>query len=127
MASIQTKTSLSAKFRTRRRGGSTFEPLTLANSVVYPGGIQVATAGGQIAIEDPANLAIYTYNPPSGGSLGAPAQITPLSGSTNPITFAFTKNMTGLYTADSDEGDAFEYAYPAGGTTISTIAFDGRG
>jgi hypothetical protein len=103
-------------------GGSTFEPLTTANTISGPGGIQVTTAGGQIAIEDIYNQAIYTYNPPSGGSLGTPTQITPLGASTYPNAFAFTKNMTGLYTTDyRPNGDAFEYAYPAGGTPVSTL------
>jgi hypothetical protein len=54
-------------------------------------GIQVTTAGGQIAILDAANKAMYTYNPPSGDSLGTPAQITPLDASKFPFTFAFEK------------------------------------
>jgi len=107
-------------------GGSTFEQLTTTNIISAPGGIQVTTAGGQIAIEDGENNAIYTYNPPSGGSLGAPAQITPLGGPSFPLTFAFTKNMTDLYTADQD-GDAFEFAYPTGGTPVSTITIGGNG
>jgi hypothetical protein len=102
-------------------GGSTFEQLTTTNTIVSPGGIQVTTAGGQIAIEDAGAQAIYTYNPPSGGSLGTPTQITPLGGSTDPLTFAFTKNMTNLYAVDNATGDAFEYAYPTGGTPVSTI------
>jgi hypothetical protein len=106
-------------------GGSTFEQLTTTNTIGFPGGIQVATAGGQIAIEDAGNHAIYTYNPPSGGSLGAPTQITPLGGSASPQTFAFTRNMTNLYTADSASGDVFEYTYPAGGTAVSSFTIGG--
>jgi len=103
-------------------GGSTFEQLTTTNTVGSATSIQVTTAGGQIAIEDDQNQAIYTYNPPSGGSLGAPTQSTPLGGSEAPLTFAFTKNMTDLYVADAATGDVFEYAYPTGGTAVSTIA-----
>jgi hypothetical protein len=105
-------------------GGSTFEQLTTTNIIGLAAGIQVTTAG-QIAIEDPDERAIYTYNPPSGGSLGTPTQMTPLTGSQYPATFAFTKNMTDLYTADSDSGGAFEYAYPTGGPAVSTIAVSG--
>jgi hypothetical protein len=103
-------------------GGSTFEQLTTTNAIGSARGIQVTTAGGQIAILDYGNRAIYTYNPPSGGSLGTPTQITPLGDSANPYTFAFTKNMTDLYMADAGKGDAFEYSYPAGGTPVSTLA-----
>jgi len=103
-------------------GGSTFEQLTTTNIIGEAAGIQVTTAGGQVAIEDAFNRAIYTYNPPSGGSLGTPTQITPLSGGpAGPLTFAFTKNMTDLYVADYLSGDAFEYAYPTGGTPVATI------
>ncbi len=106
-------------------GGSTFEQLTTTNAIVEADGIQVTTAGGQIAIEDSREQAIYTYDPPSGGSLGAPTQTTSLEGSSFPNTFAFTKNMTDLYTADTASGDAFEYAYPTGGAPVSTIAVGG--
>ncbi len=106
-------------------GGSTFQQLTTANTIADAEGIQVTTSGGQIAIEDTGNYAIYTYNPPSGGSLGTPVQITPLGASSNPKTFAFAKTMTDLYTTDDiGNGDAFEYAYPTGGTPASTITVD---
>jgi hypothetical protein len=102
--------------------GSTFERLTTTNTIGFATGIQVTTAGGQIAIEDAAAQVIYTYNPPSGGSLGTPTQITPLGASRDPYTFAFTKDMTNLYAADkTTNGGAFEYAYPTGGTAVSTI------
>jgi len=102
-------------------GGSTFEQLTTTNTFGEATGIQVTTAGGQIAIEDIDNQAIYTYNPPSGGSLGTPTQITPLGGTAAPETFAFTKNMANLYTEDTKGGDFLEYAYPTGGTPVSTV------
>jgi len=103
-------------------GGTTFEQLTTTNTIVNPTGIQVTTTGGQIAIEDSGNQAIYTYNPPSGGSLGAPTQTTPLSGSGNEKSFAFTKSMADLYTSDFYGGEVLEYTYPTGGTPVSTIS-----
>jgi hypothetical protein len=106
-------------------GGSRFEPLTTTNAIGFAAGIQVTTSG-QIAIEDAGKQDIYTYNPPSGGSLGAPTQITSLGASHEPITFAFTKNMTNLYAADNaNSQDAFGYAYPTGGTPASTIRVGG--
>jgi hypothetical protein len=106
-------------------GGTTFVQLTTTNAIGDPTGIQVTTAGGQIAIEDSRNQAIYTYNPPSGGSLGAPTQTTPLGGSGNEKSFAFTKNMADLYTTNFFGGNVFEYTYPTGGTPVSTIAVGG--
>jgi hypothetical protein len=105
-------------------GGSTFVQLTTTNAINTATGIQVTTAG-QIAIEDGINDAIYTYNPPSGGSLGTPTQITPLGGSVFPLTFAFTKNMTDLYVADPKSAAAFEYAYPSGGAAVSSFNVGG--
>jgi len=106
-------------------GGSMFEQLTTTNTIGNAEGIQVTTAGGQIAIEDPPNRVIYTYNPPSAGSLGTPVQTTPLNESSLGTTFAFTKNMTDLYTADLySSGGVFEYAYPTGGSPVSTIPSD---
>ncbi len=103
-------------------GGSTFEQLTTTNTFGEATGIQVTTAGSQIVIEDAVNKAIYTYNAPSGGSLGTPTQTTPLGSSEIPWTFAFTKNMADLYTADNSlDGNAFGYAYPAGGAAVSTL------
>jgi len=105
-------------------GGSTFEQLTTTNTIVSARGIQVTTAGAQIAILDTGNNVIDTYDPPSGGSLGTPTQITPLGGSQTPNTFAFTKNMTGLYVAD-DDGSALQYPYPTGGAPVATFTVGG--
>ncbi|MBD5655879.1 MAG: hypothetical protein IAI50_11970 [Candidatus Eremiobacteraeota bacterium] len=102
-------------------GGSTFVPLTTTNSIGYATSIQVTTSG-QIAIEDGDNNAIYTYNPPTNGSLGAPMQTTPIGITT--YTFAFTKNMADLYSAD-EIGTAFEFAYPAGGGSVSAFFVGG--
>jgi len=107
-------------------GGTTFEQLTTINIIGNPAGIQVTTAGGQIAIEDAGNDAIYTYNPPSGGSLGAPTQPTTLAGSGIPKSFAFTKNMANLYAADNLFGNLLEYSYPIGGTPVSMVALGGE-
>jgi hypothetical protein len=103
-------------------GGSTLEQLTTTNTIGAAAAIQVTTTGGRIAILDTTNKAIYTYDPPSGASLGTPARITPLLGSNFPYTFAFKKNMKGLYVADIGVAAALEYAYPAGGMPVSSIA-----
>jgi hypothetical protein len=105
-------------------GGRAFQLLTTTNQIDFAAGIQVTTVG-QIAIEDANNRAIYTYNPPIGGSLGTPTQITPLGGTDGPLTFAFTKNMTHLFTADNYAPSVFEFAYPSGGTAVSTFSLSG--
>jgi hypothetical protein len=106
-------------------GGSTYTTLTTSNAIADAGGVQVTT-GGQIAIGDDYSSVIYTYNPPVNGCLGAPVKTTRLSGSVDVVSFAFTKNMSDLYAADSGTEQAAEYAYPAGGTPVSTIAIGGR-
>lgn len=104
-------------------GRTKLERLATTNRIGYASGIQVTTAG-QIAIEDYDNKAIYTYNPPSAGSLGTPTQITPLGGAEDFISFAFTKNMSDLYAAAEDSG-TLEYPYPAGGTPLSRFTIKG--
>ena len=101
-------------------GGTTYQELTTSNVLAFPGQIQI-TNGGQIAVTDQTTAAIYTYDPPSGGSLGAPVAITPLEGPAG--SFAFTKNMRTLFTAGSGGGE--KYNYPAGGQP--TLSFDVAG
>jgi hypothetical protein len=105
-------------------GGNTYTPLTTSNAFESPGGVQVTT-NGQITIGDANGSAIYTYNPPSNGSLGAPVRTTLLPTSGVVLAYAFTKNMRDLYTADAGLDVSNEYAYPAGGTPVSTIPFSG--
>ena len=72
--------------------GKVVKPLTTANLLQYPGGVQV-TKSGQIAILDQSNGSgsptIYTYSPPSHGSLGKPVATTPLSSANDAVAFAF--------------------------------------
>ncbi|MGA2761347.1 MAG: hypothetical protein ABSF08_13635 [Candidatus Cybelea sp.] len=72
--------------------GKVVKPLTTANLLQNPGGVQV-TKSGQIAILDQSNGSgsptIYTYGPPSHGSLGKPVATTPLSSANDAVAFAF--------------------------------------
>jgi len=106
-------------------GGTTFATLTTGNAITFPGGVQVTTTG-QIAIDDQSGFAVFTYNPPSGGSLGSPVATTPLTGASDPVTYAFTNDMADLYTADAGLGVSEEFAYPAGGAPASSITVGGQ-
>lgn len=100
--------------------GTAITTLTTSNTILYPGGVAVTT-GGQVAFMDQGpGSAIYTYNPPVSGSLGSPVTTTPLSGASDPVSFAFDKTMTSVITADAGLVAANTYAYPAGGSPLRT-------
>jgi hypothetical protein len=137
-ATVTTKNGLTAvgEIANATSGGTTFTTLSTTNKLRFASAVQVTTSG-HIAVADqsPNNLlsptTIYTYNAPLGGSLGTPVQVTKLVGSHEFTGFAFAKNMTDLYDAESSIGTANEFAYPAGGKALSTITppsgSDGRG
>lgn len=95
--------------------------LTVANTLVAPGGVAVSTAG-DIAIDDPGTASIYTYGPPVNNSLGKPIRTTALTGARDVVSFAFTQSGKHIWTADSGLAEAVEYEYPAGGAPIATIS-----
>ena len=101
--------------------GKTFSTLTYNGTIEFPGGIEVTT-DGKIAIDDQEAATIYTFNPPKNGSLGSPIATTPLTGSADPVTYAFTKNNKALWIVDAGNGDAAKYAYPAGGSPVKTFS-----
>jgi hypothetical protein len=86
-------------------GGKAVKPLTTGNLLQYPGGMQVSKTG-KIAILDQSQGSgtptIYTYNPPSHGSLGTPVATTPLSSANDAVAFAFEdRNDRFVLTADT--------------------------
>jgi len=95
------------------------------NTIVFPGGVQV-NLQGKIAIDDQSGAAIYTYNPPKGGTFGSPVKTTPLSGSGDTVTFAFTSSDKDVWTADALNASSYEFAYPAGGSPVTTISVGGQ-
>jgi len=104
-------------------GGTTLTELSIANPLGSLRSIQV-TRKGLIAILDPGNNVVYTYNPPINGSLGSPVATTQFGGGFfRTDAFAFTKNMTHLYalTFYGNGTNVREYAYPGGGSAISSI------
>jgi sugar lactone lactonase YvrE len=121
--------------------GTSVTPLTTANLVRFPGGMQV-TKSGRIAILDQGSASgpatIYAYNPPSGGSLGNPVATTTLSASNNAVAFAFEgRNDGSVLTADTylaapkskfvkpDQEDQIGqtqlFKYPAGGNATESV------
>ena len=88
--------------------------LHVGNSISSPGGVQVSH--GSILIGDVAQLAIYAYAPPEGGSLGSPTAITTLAGAVVPVTFAMEENGKHVRTADLAANTLYAvlYTYPAG-------------
>jgi hypothetical protein len=88
--------------------------LSVGNTISYPGGVQVSD--GNILIGDVAKQAIYTYAPPSGGSLGSPTVVTTLAGAELPVTFTIEENDKHVRTADAaaDTLYAALYTYPKG-------------
>ena len=88
--------------------------LSVGNTISWPGGVQVSN--GNILIGDVNKEAIYTYAPPSAGSLGSPTIVTTLAGAETPVTFAIEENGKHVRTADAaaDKLYAALYTYPKG-------------
>jgi hypothetical protein len=88
--------------------------LSVGNTISWPGGVQVSD--GNILIGDANKQAIYTYAPPSNGSLGSPTVVTALAGAGDPVTFAIEENGKYVRTADlaPDRLYAGLYTYPKG-------------
>ena len=95
---------------------STVSKLTVNTTIGFPGGIQVLKSG-KILIDDQGSSTIYTYAPPSHGSLGSPIATTPLNGSSDPVTFAITATND-LWVADRGLLSANEFQYPVGGSPL---------
>jgi len=99
---------------------TTITTLKVGNAINFPGDVQV-TKTDDIAIGDQEGAAIYTYKPPVKGSLGKPIETTPLTGSGDAVTFAFTALNKYLWTADAALASSSKYDYPAGGSPITAI------
>jgi hypothetical protein len=104
--------------------GKTIKTLSTKNSIEFPGGVEVTTKG-LIAIGDQDADAVYSYKAPVKGSLGNPAHTTPVTGSSDAVTFAFTSTNADLWTADAGNEDSAEFAYPKGGSALHSIPVTG--
>jgi len=94
-------------------GGRTVQYLTTSNTIGFPGGVQVNN-DGTIDVGDQEPTQIYTYNPPSGGSLGSPISTTVLGSSVDVVTFALKIHNHNLYTGDAGAASSQEYSFPGG-------------
>jgi len=109
------------------KGKTTLKVLTTDNSIEFPGGVQVTTKN-EIAIDDQEASTIYTYKQPKNGSLGSPIATTPLNGSGDEVTFAFTQNNQDLWASDaSSQNGVAEFAYPKGGSPLKTLPLPAGG
>ncbi|MGB6677392.1 MAG: hypothetical protein WBE44_11925 [Terriglobales bacterium] len=104
--------------------GKKIAVLKTKNSIEFPGGIEVTTKG-LIAIDDQDAATVYSYKAPVKGSLGNPAHTTPVTGSSDAVTFAFTSTNADLWTADAGNEDSAEFAYPKGGSALHSIPVTG--
>jgi hypothetical protein len=105
-------------------GATSITTLTSDNTIFLVGGVQ--TYNGNILIEDQVGPGgplgtqtptIYTYAPPSGGSLGQPIATTTLTAGGNgfPVTFAMMKDQEALWIAHSGiAAGRIKFTYPGG-------------
>ena len=91
--------------------------LRVGNTMSGVAGVQVVHGNILILNQNYGSFApeIYTYAPPSGGSLGSPIATTKLSGGIEMEGFAMTRDDRDLWIAHSDVAyGRIEYTYPGG-------------
>jgi hypothetical protein len=91
--------------------------LSVGNTMSGVAGVQVVHGNILILNQNYATFTptIYTYGPPSGGSLGSPIATTKLSAGIEMESFAMTQNDRDLWIAHSDVAyGRIEYTYPGG-------------
>ncbi|HYL27760.1 MAG TPA: hypothetical protein VEW74_07980 [Candidatus Nitrosotalea sp.] len=94
--------------------GSKTDVATGISGVGYPGGIQVAR-NGTINIDDQQCSCIRVYKGTK------QIRTVTLSGTADAVTFAFNKNNSDIWVADKSSATVYEFAYPAGGSSINSI------
>lgn len=91
--------------------------LSVGNTMSGVAGVQVVHGNILILNQNYGSFSpeIYTYAPPSGGSLGSPIATTKLSGGIEMESFAMTRDDRHLWIAHSDVAyGRIEYTYPGG-------------
>src|SRR5579863_5682791 len=91
--------------------GSKADVSTGISGVGYPGGIQVAR-NGTINIDDQQCSCIRVYKGKK------QLRTVTLSGTVDAVTFAFNKTDSDIWVADKSTKTVYEFAYPAGGSSI---------
>jgi sugar lactone lactonase YvrE len=106
--------------------GNTVTDFGVNTGITNAKGIQVDTQGNVAVVGDSGTLNVYA---PASNTLLSTAQLNdPPNGGPNPNGgFSLLKSGTDLYVASAilnqqNEGLALEYAYPAGGAILNTIA-----
>jgi hypothetical protein len=105
------------------KGGKTLKTITTKNTIEFPGGIAVTTAG-DVAIDDQDAATVYTYKPVAKGSLGSPISTTAMTGVGDAVNIAFGP-AGDVWEADAENLSAGEYAYPKGGKAVKSWSIPG--
>jgi len=93
-----------------------FQELSFSNHIANIGGIQINAADQPVVSDDSGNL--FTYDRPSGGSLGAPIETTTVSDGFR--KFALTADGKAVWIIG--QTSVAEYSYPSGGSPIAYIS-----
>jgi hypothetical protein len=91
--------------------------LSVGNTISGIGGVAVVNGDILILAQNYATFSpeIFTYAPPSGGSLGSPIATTKLSSGIEMVSFAMTRDDRHLWIVHSDVAyGRIEYTYPGG-------------
>jgi hypothetical protein len=97
------------------KGSSTFETLTLSNTVLAPG--QVQWDGKYITVDDQSGKSIYGYT--CSGTSCTLKETVSLSGSGDCVQTWIAKGL--VFCPDATNGEGYVYKYPAGGSFIATL------
>jgi hypothetical protein len=92
-------------------------PLSVGNTISGIGGVQVVNGNILILSQNYATFSpeIFTYAPPSGGTLGSPIATTKLSAGIEMVSFAMTRDDRHLWIVHSDVAyGRIKYTYPGG-------------
>jgi hypothetical protein len=97
-------------------------PLSISNQIGFPGGVQF-NGQDQVVIDDqegaPGYSELYTYT--NSGTNLTLSQTTPLTQSSDAVSFAFAPGYGYVLTADAGLVAAQVYKYPAGGAAVITV------
>jgi hypothetical protein len=100
------------------KGSSSFETVTLSNTVVSPG--QVQWDGKYITVDDQSGKAIYGYT--CSGTSCTLEQTVSLAGSGDCVQTWIAKGL--VFCPDATNQEGYVYKYPAGGSFVATLTGD---
>jgi len=94
---------------------------SLPPTFTFPGGLQIYKKKDLSLDDQSANGGsgiIYTYAAPT---FSKAIQTTSLSGTSDPVDFAFQMGEKFIWTSSAGNGEAFQFAFPAGGSPTITL------